>query len=146
LPKELPSLEQPTLTRDFVFPGDASYLTGAREAILEFLRPHFSTQDEEIDLFLALQEALSNAVMHGCRGDGAAEVTCSVRIDPIAFTIVVRDPGPGFDPEAATRLAESVTNASEHGRGICLMRSLVDEVRYSQGGTEVLLRKLRHPA
>ncbi len=38
---------------------------------------------------------------------------------------------------------EAGTNVTEHGRGICLMRSLMDEVTYRHGGAEVQLRKLR---
>jgi anti-sigma regulatory factor (Ser/Thr protein kinase) len=65
-----------------------------------------------------------------------------VEIDPSAFTIVIQDPGPGFDV-AATTTADPSVNTTEHGRGICLMRSLMDDVSYRRGGSEVRLRKLR---
>ena len=118
-------------------------MVAGREAIMDFLRPHVSNESEEIDLFLSLQEALANAVMHGSRNDPSAQIRCAVTIDPSAFTVVVRDPGRGFDPQSIPRLTENVGNHTESGRGICLMRSLMDEVTYSRNGSEVLLRKLR---
>src|ERR1019366_4033751 len=44
---------------------------------------------------------------------------------------------------AATTTADPSVNTTEHGRGICLMRSLMDDVSYRRGGSEVRLRKLR---
>jgi len=56
---------------------------------------------------------------------------------------VISDPGPGFDPQAATQSTEAGANTTQSGRGICMMRSLMDEVSYRNGGSEVRLRKLR---
>jgi len=118
-------------------------MVAARELVMDFLRPHYSNELEEIDIFIALQEALANAALHGCKDDASKTIRCSVDVDPSAFTITIRDPGPGFDPDAATKPTEAGTNITEHGRGICLMRSLMNEVTYGHGGSEVRLRKLR---
>ncbi len=115
----------------------------ARESVMDFIRPHCSGDLEEIDVLVALQEALANAALHGSQNDSSKTIRCRVEIDPSAFTITIRDTGPGFDVEAATRPTEAGTNVTEHGRGICLMRSLMDEVTYRHGGAEVQLRKLR---
>ena len=58
-------------------------------------------------------------------------------------SLTIRDPGPGFDPYGATQSTEAGTHITPQGRGICLMRSLMDEVTYHRGGTELQLRKLR---
>ncbi len=135
--------EQQRIAKEFVFPGDWESLAPARQAILEFITPGCAGEAEEIDILVALQEALANAVLHGCGSNPSQTVHCRVEIDPSAITITVRDPGPGFDPETATQLNESGANLSPSGRGICLMRSLMDQVTYRHGGTEVQLRKLR---
>ena len=51
-------------------------------------------------LELALWEALADAVIHGCGNDASKVVECSVSGSESGevYTIVVRDPGPGFDP------------------------------------------------
>jgi len=118
-------------------------MVAAREFAMDFIRPHCSTELEEIDIFVALQEALANAVLHGCENDPSKTICCWVEIDASAFTITISDPGPGFDPNAAAKLTEGGANTTERGRGISLMRSLMNEVTYGHGGSEVRLRKMR---
>jgi serine/threonine-protein kinase RsbW len=118
-------------------------MVAARESVMDFIKEHRFPQSEEIDILVALQEALANAVLHGCQNDGTKTILCRVEINLSALTIVIRDPGPGFDL-AAIESAALTPNTTEHGRGICLMRSLMDEVTYRRGGSEILLRKFRH--
>jgi len=146
LPERLSAAPPPTVSREFTFPGDTASLVPAREAIMDVLRDYCSSEAEEIDLFLALQEALANAVRHGCRDDPAKQIFCSVQVDPAAFTIGIRDSGAGFDAQRLAAPGGSAPNLSESGRGIFLMRSVMDEVTHGRGGSEVRLRKLRAPA
>ena len=91
---------------------------------------------------LALQEAVANAIRHGCRGDATKQLQCSVNIDDAGeVMITVRDPGPGFDPNGvADPLApENVLKPS--GRGIFLINGLMDDVQFADGGREVRMRK-----
>jgi serine/threonine-protein kinase RsbW len=131
------------MSKEFAFAGDLDSLAQSRQAFMDFLSPYCSSEAEELDVFIALQEALANAVLHGCRNDASKTIYCRIEIDPSAFLITIRDPGAGFDPGMATESTEAGTNFSQHGRGIRLMRSLMDEVTYRHGGTEVQLRKLR---
>jgi anti-sigma regulatory factor (Ser/Thr protein kinase) len=59
------------------------------------------------------------------------------------FTI--RDQGPGFDTSQLPDPATTVSHEKASGRGIILMRSIMDEVRYNAQGNEVTLVK-RPPA
>jgi len=142
LPEGHQSVEQQAISREFTFPGDSESIVAVRESVMTFIKENGANEGQEIDIFVALQEALANAVLHGCQNDSAKTIRCWVEIDPSAFTIVIQDPGPGFDVAAATTADPSV-NTTEHGRGICLMRSLMDDVSYRRGGSEVRLRKLR---
>ena len=137
------AVAQQRVAKEFTFPGDSDSLAASRQAVMDFIGPHCSGDAEEVDILVALQEALANAVVHGCKNDPSKSVYCSVVIDPSAFIITIRDPGPGFDVEAATRATECGSNTTTHGRGIAMMRSLMDEVVYRNGGSEVELRKLR---
>ena len=142
MPEGYQSVEQQAISKEFTFPGGWESMVAARESIMDFIKEQGPSEDEEVDIFVALQEALANAVLHGCQNDSAKTIRCWVEIDPSAFRIVIQDPGPGFDVTATTTADPSV-NTSEHGRGICLMRSLMDDVSYLRGGSEVHLRKLR---
>jgi len=142
LPEGHQSVEQQAISREFTFPGDSESIVAARESVMTFIKENGANEGQEIDIFVALQEALANAALHGCQNDRAKTIRCWVEINPSAFTIVIQDAGPGFDVVAATTADPSV-NTTEHGRGICLMRSLMDDVSYRRGGSEVRLRKLR---
>ncbi len=135
-------MEQRTISREFTFPGNSESMVDARESMMDFVKENGASEGEEIDIFVALQEALANAVFHGCQNDGAKTIRCCIEIDPSAFVIVIRDPGPRFDVVATATAGPSV-NTTEHGRGICLMRSLMNDISYGHGGSEVRLRKLR---
>lgn len=136
-------IEQRALSREFVLQGNLDSVAPARDAMVEFVRAYCADEQQEIDIFLALQEALANASLHGCQNDSSKLVHCTVEITPSAITFDIRDPGPGFPTESAIDEAEDGTNLTEHGRGICLMRSLMDQVSYSKCGSEVLMKKMR---
>ena len=93
-----------------------------------------------MDILVAVQEALANAALHGCHDDPASRIHCVVTADADEITIAVRDPGPGFNLEKADPDKYQVTKLT-HGRGICLMRSLMTDVSYARGGAEIRLRK-----
>jgi len=141
-----PALQQQVLSKKFVLNGSLAALAPGRDAIMNFVREHCTNEQQEIDIMLTLQEALANAILHGCRGDAAKLVHCTVEISPAAIEFTVRDPGPGFDTANPTDIADDGTNLTEHGRGIHLMRSLMDEVTYRRNGTELHLKKLRPSA
>ena len=61
--------EGKALCREFVFAGNLKCLGDARDAILDFVREHCADQDVELDILLASQEALANAILHGCLND-----------------------------------------------------------------------------
>lgn len=138
-----PAMEQQTLSRDFVLTGNLDALTPGRDAIMDFVHQHCADEQQEIDIRLALQEALANAILYGCKNDAGKLVHCLVEISPSAIELIVRDPGEGFDTSSAIDEAEDGSNLTQHGRGILLMRSLMDEVGYRHNGSELHLKKLR---
>jgi len=91
---------------------------------------------------LALQEALSNAVVHGHRMDAhkLVQVRCQCELGK-GVSIVVTDQGQGFDPKAVPDPLAVERLEEEHGRGLHLMKVAMDEVSFGRGGTEVHMRK-----
>src|ERR1700719_1777120 len=97
---------------------------------------------KEFEIEMALREALANAVLHGCKGDPAKKIEFSVTGDrQHGITIVVRDPGAGFDPATIPSPDADSNLHSEHGRGIFLISALMDEVTHEQNGTVIRMRK-----
>lgn len=97
---------------------------------------------EEESVELALREALSNAMLHGNRLDASklVHVRCWCEYGK-GMTIVVRDQGHGFDPNAVPDPLAYENLGAVHGRGLHLMRIAMDEVSFARGGTEVHMRK-----
>ncbi|PWJ54624.1 serine/threonine-protein kinase RsbW [Quadrisphaera granulorum] len=93
------------------------------------------------DIALAVTEACSNVVQHA--GGGDFEVRVSVEGE--WCRIEVLDGGAGFDPAEASAavLAEGPSADLTHGRGLGLMRILVDQLHFEprDGGTTVVLLK-----
>jgi serine/threonine-protein kinase RsbW len=99
---------------------------------------------EERAVELALWEALNNAVVHGNRMDGHKLVQVRCRCDlGKGVSLVVKDQGQGFDPNAVPNPLSPENLNADHGRGIRLMRVAMDEVSFEHGGTEVHMRKAR---
>jgi serine/threonine-protein kinase RsbW len=136
------SADRKAISREFTCAGGTEAMFVARDEIMQFLNDHGVAGEEEIDILLALQEALANAVLHGCGNDTGKTIRCTVDVDDREINIVVRDPGSGFNL-SSIESAEGETNLTDHGRGITLMRSLMDEVNYSHGGAEVQMTKRR---
>ena len=127
------------------FPASNEMKDEVLDALLAALRPRgvMATAKDENHVRLCLDEALVNAVMHGCQYDVAKTIRVRAYAGAGKWSVLIEDPGRGFreedlpDPDAAESLL------GESGRGILLMRSLMDEVSYWRGGSAVLLsRKL----
>lgn len=121
--------------------GGVEHLCEYRRRVDEMIAGLGLTADERFDVALATGEALSNAYDHaGCRG---AEL--SVRAYDDRLVIEVADRGCGYEIAAGEVPVES----EERGRGIKLMRMLVDGVEVRRRGdadcgTRVTLTKLLH--
>ena len=91
---------------------------------------------------LALLEALINAVVHGSRGDPEKQIwVCCLCTEDKRMLLVVRDFGPGFDASIVPDPTKAQNINSGHGRGIFLMRELMEEVKFQKGGRQVVLKK-----
>lgn len=89
------------------------------------------------DILVAASEACTNVVQH-VDSDSRYEVTVS--IDRGRCVLKVMDGGPGFESEPE----RSVPADAESGRGITIMRALVDDVVFDsrpEAGTVVYLQK-----
>ena len=63
----------------------------------------------------------------------------TVRLTQTEATFVVRDEGPGFDVDSLPdpRDPENLTKPS--GRGVLLIRTFMDEVRFNEKGNEITM-------
>lgn len=93
-------------------------------------------------LFLAATEAVNNAIIHGNEQDPKKKVTVTCEVKKKSVTIRVRDEGEGYDIGRAPNPLAEENLLKENGRGIFLIRTLMDTVksRMTDDGPEVVMK------
>jgi serine/threonine-protein kinase RsbW len=127
---------------DLELPGVVSAISPAVERVLRIVAESGCAQGKEFEVETSLREALANAVRYGCEHNPGKTIQVSVACDSArGVLIVVRDPGPGFDPAQVPSPIAGDCLYSHHGRGIYLINQLMDHVEYGHGGTEIRMIK-----
>ena len=94
----------------------------------------FGPRQLMLNVPVALTEALSNAILYGNADDPRKHVYVRVRVDRSMLIIEVKDEGVGFDIDECTldpTTPDRIEN--EDGRGLFLMRQLMDRVERFAG-------------
>lgn len=123
-------------------------------------------ETERLRVGIALGEAINNAYYHGNMEVSAdaslrdrksyeslarqrsmespycdRKIHVRVRISRAEARFVIRDEGSGFDVSPFQSSSQFQSTEQSYGRGIVLMRSIMDEVSYNAAGNEVTLVK-----
>ena len=118
----------------------------AIEQILSAVKDVRLSKDRLSDLAVALAEALSNAAIHGNKLERERRVAIRVTVQPgVRAVIEVKDDGQGFDHSQISDPTDPERLLTPGGRGVFLMRQLVDRVEYENGGSRVRLTVERRP-
>jgi len=114
------------------------------ERILKAVGTSLSADRRE-DLAVALAEALSNAAVHGNHLQAHITVRITLHTMPDRLTVDVGDSGSGFDESSLSDPTQPSRVLVPAGRGVFLMRRLVDRLEYNAPGNIVRLTMKRHP-
>ena len=94
---------------------------------------------------MAIEEAVVNAIEHGNKREPSKKVRLVFQVTPDMATMIVTDQGPGFDHR---NLADPTTEElldKPRGRGVMLMRELMNEAIFNDIGNQVTMIKMRSP-
>lgn len=94
---------------------------------------------------VGVTEALANAVLYGNEGDPRRSVRVEVSLDPHQVVLRVTDEGSGFDPDRVPDPTIPPNIDRPGGRGLFLLRELMDEVEYNDSGNAVRIVLMREP-
>jgi anti-sigma regulatory factor (Ser/Thr protein kinase) len=123
-------------------PADPAAIPTVTDGVVHVLQEKGWSEADVTAVELALQEAVANAIRHGCKGDRTKELECAVACDAAGEVVItVRDPGEGFDPATVADPRDSANVLKPSGRGIFLINGLMDDVRFAEGGREVRMTK-----
>jgi CheY-like chemotaxis protein len=125
-----------------------------------------NSETEKIRIATALAEALANAIDHGNleldsnlreenislydqtgRERSQVEPYCrrrvyvTAKLEPNRATFIIRDDGPGFQPDALPDPTDPENLCKPCGRGVLLIRTFMDEVTFNPLGNEITMVK-----
>jgi len=105
-------------------------------AFAEFADAHVLPASVRRSLNVALDELLTNTIVHGFVGQEDSKVTVEAELRPDRVSVTLTDDGRPFDPfgMAAPDTALSVEERQIGGLGVHLVRRMMDEVSYQRKG------------
>jgi len=121
--------------------NNSHLLKKVSKELIDTLKEQGVLEEIIFDIHVAFEEALRNAMIHGNKLQPDKKVKVETEITPEEVTISVGDEGEGFD---VSRLPDPTVEENllkESGRGVYLIRYLMDEVRYENGGRRVVMKK-----
>ena len=114
------------------------------DAVVSEILREMQFDDEAVEQAnLAIIEAGTNAILHGNSNDPNKRVYFQFLVGEDKLTVIVKDEGKGFNPNRVPNPLDPENLLNTTGRGIFLMRTLMDEVNYNQNGTEVQMVKYK---
>ncbi|MBI4541889.1 MAG: ATP-binding protein [Gemmatimonadetes bacterium] len=121
-------------------PGDIGVVEEAVELVARHLETSFVDRRAiRFNVRVALAEALANAILYGSGEDAARPVAVRVLFGRHAVEMEVTDEGGGFDPGLIPDPTLPANRSRPYGRGLFVIRGLVDEVRFSPKGNSICM-------
>lgn len=131
----------------YELPSDLHGIESFVETLLaEGRRIGFDPGRLRLNLRVGVTEALSNAMLYGNRQDPRKVVRVHAAFTPSEIVVRVTDEGRGFDP---SRLPDPTLPQNlwrTRGRGIFLIRQLMDHVEFNARGNSIEMRLRNGPA
>jgi serine/threonine-protein kinase RsbW len=121
-------------------PSDVGCIEEAVELVTRHcLAGQHATETIRFRLRVVLSEAISNAIIRGNAEDHTKWVDVRVELVPEVIRVYVTDEGPGFDPTAVPEPISPEQLDEARGRGLYLIRKLVDAVHFNEQGNSICM-------
>jgi serine/threonine-protein kinase RsbW len=137
-------MERPIIQGDtIIIPSSQENLADVDLFIEGTLRGYGAGESTIADIAISVSELVNNAILHGNKSSPDKSVTVSIARQNASVRISISDQGNGFNPEAVANPIEDKNLMKEVGRGIFIVRSLMDSVDItpSAAGTTVVITK-----
>ncbi len=125
-------------------PSTLDHLPKVNQFVERKLRKLGLNEDLIADIAISVTEAVTNAVVHGNKNDLSKKVKISLKANSSCVEVTVVDEGGGFDSEDLQSPIKKENLLKNAGRGIFILKSLMDQVNFSyrpRKGTEVKMIK-----
>lgn len=119
------------ISMDLTLPREAGFVRVMRDLAGDVLTQLRASEPDIADIRLAVTEACANAVRHAT---GTHKYRIHLEVEEYSCSVEVIDVGPGFGDLVAAADGQPADPEDESGRGVQLMRALVDDLRFIRQG------------
>ena len=137
-------MDKPVISGNTIkIPANLKYLTDVDDFIEGFLRDCGAEESVVADIAISVSELVNNAVAYGSRYSPDQPIIVTIDKTNGVVTITVSDQGTGFNPDDIEDPLADENLLKEAGRGIFIVRSLMDavDINASGQGTTVIITK-----
>ncbi|KPU45115.1 serine-protein kinase RsbW [Oxobacter pfennigii] len=113
-----------------------------RIIIEEIIKEMNFNEEDSFDLRLIMSEALTNAFVHGNKGDASKPVCLKFRYDGEIVIIEIKDCGDGMTENLIPEKIADERILSEKGRGFYLISCCSDKISFNDS-TVIIEKKVR---
>ncbi len=93
---------------------------------------------------MAVEEAIVNAIHHGNENAADKVVELDFKVSPNRVYLRIKDEGQGFKPDELPDPRDDEHLEQTNGRGVMLMKAMMNEVHFNERGNEVVMIKIRN--
>ena len=111
------------------------------ESLVDYMRTGEVPNDIISDMNLVFEELFSNAFLHGNKEDAVKHIDVSICVAKGEIILRVEDEGEGFDVSKVDFLLSPERMYGERGRGLYMIRNIVDDIEFNEKGNCVTVRK-----
>lgn len=132
-----------SINSSIVVDSKSSAVVEVCKEILAKLEENNFDKDDIFAVHLTFEEAFLNAVKHGNKNDPNKKVKIDYSVNAEKVEITITDEGTGFEPESVDdpRFGEGLYEPG--GRGLLLMNSYMDIVKYNEQGNSVYMLRYK---
>ena len=113
---------------EIIIPSSLDYLETVDRFVENKLKKEGWDKDQIADVAISLSEVVTNAIVHGNKSDPQKKVSVQVSLKPDEIMICVTDQGTGINSSCIPNSIDKENLLKETGRGIFIVRSLMDNV------------------
>ena len=128
--------------KDIEIPSNLKEVRPAADRCLTFFKDLKLTKGDLFDLRLCLEESLINAIKYGNSLHRRIPVKVKIAYNDHEIFMAVEDQGPGFNPNGLKDPTQETNLDALKGRGIYLIKKLMDRVKYNSKGNRVEMIKV----
>ena len=131
------------LTETLVIKSDVNELAKVASVTEEICERCGLIEDEIDDISIAVTEAVNNAIIHGNKEDSSKSIVIVFEIETEKIKIRIKDEGEGFRLKEVEDPRKNENLLKDDGRGILIMKTLMDEVEVSSGNEGNVLQLVK---